>query len=376
MSIDYSVFPKFSKQNLYVENWYPVLSDHTFKTWIFHFTPEEGDLLHQVVRAIYRKDKLSEEKESFLNQFRLKVSDFFDNVKKESPPNSGYFLRLGSRSLKDGVFECQYGLKRIRSLLYEKYLSEYKKLQFETKSDKISWVNQKSQMSDFFIMIECDNKTTKCDNISDMFDLFLHSERILTDLFHEKSYESPKFSLNFRLWDDRLKYPMEFRGFVYHHKFCALTQYDNRFYYKKVYENKEKIKNAIVDLYENKVRPKMESNCKELDGTYVMDFGVIFNDVDNKVEEVLVIELNNFLMSTEASMFDWIKDIDVLTGKKDFEFRVVEENMLNDIDYDQLVDSQILLFKNKIKADIVNDNKSFIERYFTWRDDVVPNKVG
>ena len=60
----------------------------------------------------------------------------------------------------------------------------------------------------------------------------------------------------------------------------------------------------------------MQSNCTELDGTYVMDFGVIFNDVDNKVDEVLIIELNNFLMSTEASMFDWIKDIDVLTGKK------------------------------------------------------------
>ena len=74
---------------------------------------------------------------------------------------------------------------------------------------------------------------------------------------------------------------MEFRGFVYHHKFCALTQYDNRFYYKNVYENKEKIKNAIIDLYENYVRPKMQSNCTELDGTYVMDFGVIFNDVDN-----------------------------------------------------------------------------------------------
>ncbi|KAK8848037.1 hypothetical protein M9Y10_019091 [Tritrichomonas musculus] len=367
-------YPRIPKQNYYVESWYPILSDLTFKTWIYHFTPEEGNLLHRVGLNIYKNNPIGKSDQESIDQFISKVSDFFnENMKKESPPNSGYFLRLGSRSLKDGTFGSQSALKRINGLLYQRYLKEYKSLKLETKKDKISWVNQKNEMNDLLNIIECDNKALKCYTISDMFELFFNSERVLTDLFNESKYESPKFSLNFRLWDNRLTYQMEFRGFVYHHKFCALTQYDNRIYFNQVYENKEKILLAITDFYENKVRPRIESNCPSLEGTYVIDFGVIFND--DHVEEVLVIELNNFLMSTGASMFNWIRDVDILTGRKDFEFRVVEKNQYDNINYEDCCDPQITFLKNQIKAKIVNDNKSFMEKHFTWRADVVPNKV-
>ena len=116
----------------------------------------------------------------------------------------------------------------------------------------------------------------------------------------------------------------------------------------------------------------MESNCPSLEGTYVIDFGVIFND--NHVDDVLVIELNNFLMTTGASMFDWIRDVDVLTGVKEFEFRIIEKNQYDDIDYEYCCDPEITMLKNQIKAKIVNENKSFLEKHFKWRKNVVPDK--
>ena len=91
------------------------------------------------------------------------------------------------------TFESPNALKRIKDLLYQRYLKEYQSLHLETKEEKIAWVNQKNQMNDLFNLIECDNKVLKCNTFSDMFELFFNSERILTDLYHEKNYESPKF---------------------------------------------------------------------------------------------------------------------------------------------------------------------------------------
>lgn len=241
MSTNTFVFPKVTEHADYVESWYPIISDLTFKTWIFNFTLDEGILLHRVLKHTVQNKPLTDSDQALYDSFLSKVSDFFENVKKESPPNSGYFLRLGSRSFKDAVLYSKSSLKRMTDLLYNVYQEDYNRLQFTTKEEKISWVNSKSEMIDLFYITECDIKALKCHTISDMFDLFTNSERIFIDITREEKQETPKFSLNFRLWDDRLSYQMEFRGFVYHHKFCALTQYDDRLYYPQVYENKDKI---------------------------------------------------------------------------------------------------------------------------------------
>lgn len=55
---------------------------------------------------------------------------------------------------------------------------------------------------------------------------------------------------------------------------------------------KDEIMVAISDLFENKVRPRMESNCPLPGGTYVIDFGVIPKD-KNRFDST-VIEINSF----------------------------------------------------------------------------------
>lgn len=373
MSKESFEFPKVLEHDDYVESWYPIISDLTFKTWIFKFSLEEGILLHRIVRSTFRHEEITESDQASLDTFLSKVTNFFEKVKSESPENSGYFLRLGSRSLKDAVFYSKNALKRFKDLLYDKYLDEYKSLQLETREDKINWVNQKSQMKDLYNISECDIKALKCNNISDMFELFFNSERILVDLGREIKMTSPNFSLNFRLWDDRLDYQNEFRGFVYHHKFCALTQYDDRLYYDHVYKNKELILKSITDLYENKVRPNMQSNCPLAEGSYIIDFGIIFLDKDNV--EAFVIEINRFEKTTGPSLFSWEKDIETLTGQKDFEFRLIKENQYSNVDYEHIIYPDFISLKNQVKAKVVNDNKTFIERYLTWRNDVVPQKL-
>lgn len=89
--------------------------------------------------------------------------------------------------------------------------------------------------------------------------------------------------------------------------------------------------------------------------------------------ETIVVEINPFSKEASASLFNWKDEIDVLIGKKDFEFRLVEKkNQYKFIDLDMVLYTNLLMLKNQIKAKIVNDNKSFIERYLTWRNDVEP----
>ena len=138
MSKDSFLFPQVMKHEDYVESWYPVISDLTFKTWIFKFTLEEGILLHRIAVKTIEKKPLTENDELLFNNFQAKVKTFFEKVKNESPPKSGFFLRLGSRSLKDGVLNSEKSLKRMNDLLYNKYLEEYNSLNLQTKEEKIS----------------------------------------------------------------------------------------------------------------------------------------------------------------------------------------------------------------------------------------------
>ena len=110
------------------------------------------------------------------------------------------------------------------------------------------------------------------------------------------------------------------------------------------------------------------------DGSYVIDFGVIFKSIMDI--EGIVIEINPFAKEAGASLFNWKDDIEVLTGKKEFEFRLVEnENEYNYINYDFILYQDFLMIKNRIKAKIVNDIKSIFEKFVTWRNDVQPEEI-
>ncbi len=187
-------------------------------------------------------------------------------------------------------------------------------------------------MSDFIRIAECDTKSLKCFTLEEIFELFFNSERVVEDLNKEINSSSPSFSLNFRLWDGILTYQMEFRGFVYKDKFCALTQ----------------------------IIPKMKSMNPLPDGSYVIDFGVIFKSKTDI--EVIVIEINPFAKEAGASLFNWKDDIEVLTGKKEFEFRLVENE--NEYNYSFLKTREIK--QDKKKGQRILKEKTLIISISIW----------
>lgn len=82
----------------------------------------------------------------------------------------------------------------------------------------------------------------------------------------------------------------------------------------------------------------------------------------------MVIELNRFNSGTGSSLFDWQRDIKILTGQSDLEFRIVTEHMYDKVDYNNVVFDDLSQIKKHVKKIVVQNNKTFIEKWLTWRN--------
>eukprot|EP00026_Physarum_polycephalum_P014930 Phypoly_transcript_15499.p1 GENE.Phypoly_transcript_15499~~Phypoly_transcript_15499.p1 ORF type:complete len:186 (+),score=19.32 Phypoly_transcript_15499:365-922(+) len=103
----------------------------------------------------------------------------------------------------------------------------------------------------------------------------------------------------------------EFRGFVWKKKLTAISQYFDMVYFVDVKTKKEKYLQLINTFF-----AKVVNQIPYKD--FIIDFSVELNG------EVQMIELNPFTKFTSACLFNWNRDIAVLKGKKEFEFRILE----------------------------------------------------
>jgi hypothetical protein len=87
---------------------------------------------------------------------------------------------------------------------------------------------------------------------------------------------------------------------------------------------------------------------------YVMDFGIKFV---NGTPRAHIIEINPFGKMTGACLFDWNQDIDVIVGQKPFEFRIVTEQMVENVDYATVIFPDWVAVIKEAKTGIVQKHK-------------------
>jgi hypothetical protein len=360
---DFNVFREnFESHEEYVEEWYQYIKDLTFQSWIIPFEKTEAEMLIQMCRSVMFDNQPAKDIFSSFLQFKSKISVQFDSIKTEVGPESGFFIRLGRQSVKDAVLTSKLAQQRFLSLLYREYEKEFQIHNFRSKEEKAAWICQKSQMSDFQIIEKCNFKSWKCSNIDEMFDILLSSERILTDLIREVRKKDPRFYIVIRKWNDQVQNHLEFRGFVFNHHLVALSQYDDQAFFEDIAVNKDKIRSEVIKVHETKVLTSLPKSLFEL-GKYTIDFAIIFHPNDI---EVIVIEINQFSTIAGLALFNWNHDLDVLTGKKEFEFRIVNEHDYDEVDYEAVIDPDVLNIIKQTKKQIINNNTSFLQRWFSW----------
>jgi len=112
---------------------------------------------------------------------------------------------------------------------------------------------------------------------------------------------------------------MEFRGFVYKNKLTAMSSYNRCVCWDGILEKKEEILKSCVSYWE-KIKTDIP---KEMD-SFVIDFAIL-----EDTGEVTIVEFNDFAdfegAASNAELFNWVIDREVLTGEKPFEFRIVEK---------------------------------------------------
>jgi len=293
-----------------------------------------SQLEHQTI--FKRQDvKLLQELLSDLKQTMLKISS------KELSYNDGFFVRLSTRSPKDGALK--------------------KRAQFmSTLKEEL----QNCSNNESLAVVRSFNTKLCVGNARRAIELLVHSERVYTDLFRSMLFLDEKLKKNdtnelhgqglvVRMFKKMKEPEYEFRVFVKYdgkkHNITAISQYFKSCYLEKL-DFQPNLKQSIqqeIERLKNCVTDRLKTT-----ESFVMDVSVEFTQaavecVQYEIAKVWMIELNPFSKQTSACMFNWHekKSENILEGKSQMQFLTLEHR----------------LAKQKCRQELSEDVRSMLE---------------
>lgn len=155
-----------------------------------------------------------------------------------------------------------------------------------------------------------------------LFDTFLISERVYQDfelaVARKERWEQ---NLAVRRWTP-MDVDMEFRGYVKDHKLTAVSQYNYVAYFPRLVEMRAKLEETITKFFYSTCLPALSDLYSE----FIIDFGIVGENFD----KILVIELNEFMDTTDGCMFKWATERHLLENEP-LTFRLVEKPFPEDV---------------------------------------------
>lgn len=278
--LNYNSEHRFRHENLPfdIDEWYPLLSPITFKTYFLPLKIEQADAIISYYRSFFiNRNEFQSQHAIILEELEKQIDEIFDS--NPTLKERGGFLRFCGRSPKDGD---PYQPMRF----YSEYKENLEKISTENQLDKSKGNTKVIAISKTHWLIVRNGK--------ECLSLILSSERAYLDLIDWKRFGG-KEQIVLREWNKDLDYDNEYRAFVYNNKLTAITQYDHYGKYDDVIKNKERVEMLIHQFWESEVKTRMKIT------DYIVDFGYV-ND------SIILIELSPFLECTGASMFRWQKD--------------------------------------------------------------------
>jgi len=302
-------------------SWITYLRPYTFKTNTFEMTkPEAMAMLHFLEQEVkkHHRNVFTEEDKTLLDELATKI----DNAAVEVAPGAKdevnpqpFFVKLASRSAKDIVFTSSKFTDLLRSMMTQYSdippLSELKPDDLESYyhgDHNNDFISANKQMIAF---VRSSVKVLETFSGKEAIQTFIHSRRTYGDL-KQRELLGDEFSMEIclREWERKLVPEMEFRGFVYGHKFTCLTQYYCMIYSPEINKNKKDIETKVLAYWET---------IKHLFPIpdYCIDF-CLYED------QIRVIEINPVAPLAGSGLFLWPQDRKIIENGP-FEFRVVTE---------------------------------------------------
>jgi hypothetical protein len=227
----------------------------------------------------------------------------------------GFFIKVGNRSAKDAPINSFRQLK-MKALLREHLLWLDERKQRNSSTEAVAYSKSIIQM-------------LQLNKAEEVVEAIIHSQLIINDLnqvisFGESLY-LPEF-LIFREFNgevaSRLQY--ELRAFVYNKDLTALSQHLNCALCPELINNQPAIQAKISEFY-YQLQPFIPYKH------YIINFIILR-------EKLLIVDISPFTVENTAALFDWRSDREILTGRKPFQFRILDRISPNLTD--SAIDSQ------------------------------------
>jgi hypothetical protein len=296
------------KNQYAIEAWYESIKEHTYKTEFLELSQDECRAIvnwyNDHIRAAKLKKEIvdNENDKKILEKLKERIEDKIQVLEAKD----GFFFKLSTRSPKDSIMASN----KLRDIMAEQLKSH----------------PPKDENAKVVLYLDCMIRAFRVQTAEEVLEFLIKSERVYTDLDRWLAYPDKLAPINliFREYDDNIMSHMEFRGFVYKKKLTAVSQYYDTVYFDFLVKNRDQIQQRIQHYFETTICPLIAME------NYVIDF-VVYDDLSNDQNKVIVIELNPWAKTTGASMFSWYEhsDVKILNGEAPFELRVRTEPIPN-----------------------------------------------
>eukprot|EP00026_Physarum_polycephalum_P011726 Phypoly_transcript_11967.p1 GENE.Phypoly_transcript_11967~~Phypoly_transcript_11967.p1 ORF type:complete len:362 (+),score=58.85 Phypoly_transcript_11967:36-1088(+) len=288
---------KLAERRLFeIDQYYHLIEPYTFKTVFIDISVEQG----QAWRDFNRGAKLDEAQTKILEELKSNIDK---PIKEFVAKGNAAFFRLSTRSPKDAVDK----IEKLKLLLCDQFRSSLEKYKQELD------YNQKlvALRRAFF-------KAMSVKSVDEALQLVMYSSRAISDM--KRALDN----LDVSPWNMKaivrefVDIPIEgeFRGFVHNKKLNALSQYYADCYFEDLPPRREAIGSAVQKFFYSHIQSLLPFD------SYIIDFVVFKNN------DVMIVELNPYSVTTGACLFDWQKDKAQLENGP-FELRVNTEPVKN-----------------------------------------------
>jgi len=280
-----------------IECWYEQLKYCTFPTTFFSLSQADVRFFIEAYTELVLRKKTSLPPELEIHSQNLigALTKVIDDVRDGG---DCVFVKTSCRSAKDTTI---YALQ-----FRELYKTFLQKKDSPTTNNKV------------IALLEAGTNALKTYSAQNLFSTFLISERVHGDF--ELALARPERwnqNLAVRKWIP-MDVDMEFRGFVKNNQLNAISQYNYVAYFPRLVTLKSQLLQTIINFFENTCKPALQEKFSE----YIIDFGI----TGEKFDKIWVIELNEFMDTTDGCMFNWARERPILENGP-LVFRLVEEEI-------------------------------------------------
>jgi len=255
-------------------------------------------------------------------EYQAIIEDIENRMDKIIPTfkTQAVFVRLSTLSPKDATRNEAEALINLLKEELQKY-GLATKPEGDKNIPKNAYSTPETVVQEIISLNKCVYLLCKVKTGKEAMKMMINSDRVHA-LLNRKREEDKHFrmSIVLREWMD-FEPEFEFRCFISKGKITAITHYYKFLYVEEIVKNKIKIEKSMITYLKETVQPLVRID------SYICDLALL----DRVNYQYIVIELNPYAENTSSGLFDW-KDPDdhkILTGEKDFEFRILEKPNLD-----------------------------------------------